>query len=429
MSDPAPVADNWTHQPLHPAHEVRCPVCHEVVPAGPHCTHCGISLPQDQLPLPEPPKMRHLGVLKVIFIPLIVLFALLMAAMVIDAAPSITGLVLVIAAALLPAVIFAALVIRLDRYEPEPPAWMFGALLWGAVGATSLTIITSLMLRLGNDGNQRFVQSLIGAPILEESFKAVALIVLTYGFRHELDNTLDGLIYGGLIGIGFAFSENLLYFEESFKRYGMGGLGTLFVMRVLIGGWGHCVYTGMVGAAIGWSRTQYRRGFVRFVVPALVLLLAIALHTAWNWAALINAQSANSIEHAFVLQAIVAVIVILPGLLLLFLVAKESQRRQLQIVRQQLKEEVSTGHLTAAEYAVLSSDDLRGRALRHAKAVDSQLATDLKRFLNTAVELAFLKQHIEKGETLDDRRAIMLERYRRILADLRPGLLPLQRTS
>ncbi|MFM8595362.1 MAG: PrsW family glutamic-type intramembrane protease, partial [Chloroflexota bacterium] len=258
---------------------------------------------------------------------------------------------------------------------------------------------------------------------------AVALIVLTYGFRHELDNTLDGLIYGGLIGIGFAFSENLLYFEESFKRYGMGGLGTLFVMRVLIGGWGHCVYTGMVGAAIGWSRTQYRRGFVRFVVPALVLLLAIALHTAWNWAALINAQSANSIEHAFVLQAIVAVIVILPGLLLLFLVAKESQRRQLQIVREQLKEEVSTGHLTAAEYAVLSSDDLRGRALRHAKAVDSQLATDLKRFLNTAVELAFLKQHIEKGETLDDRRAIMLERYRRILADLRPGLLPLQRTS
>lgn len=373
--------------------------------------------------------MRHLGVLKVILIPLIVLFALLMAAMVIDAAPSITGLVLVIAAALLPAVIFAALVIRLDRYEPEPPAWMFGALLWGAVGATSLTIITSLLLRLGNDGNQRFVQSLIGAPILEESFKAVALIVLTYGFRHELDNTLDGLIYGGLIGIGFAFSENLLYFEESFKRYGMGGLGTLFVMRVLIGGWGHCVYTGMVGAAIGWSRTRYRRGFVRFLVPALVLLLAIALHTAWNWAALINAQSANSLEHAIILQSIVAIIVILPGLLLLFLVAKESQRRQLQIVREQLKEEVSTGHLTAAEYAVLSSDDLRGRALRHAKAVDSQLATDLKRFLNTAVELAFLKQHIEKGEQLDDRRAIMLERYRRILADLRPGILPLQRTS
>jgi len=413
--------DNQQATPAN-AVTVLCPVCDMRVPVGAHCVICGIALPGNPESLPPIPEGDRGRVLKVVFYPLATLAVLLLLGIVLGNAPSLTGLLLVVAAALLPAVIYAAIVIRLDHYEPEPPAWMLAALLWGAIGATSLTIITSLSLSLGSPADREFIRTVAAAPLIEESFKAIALVVLTYGFRHELDNTLDGLLYGGLIGIGFAFTENILYFERSYSWWGISGLGISFLMRAVIGGWGHCVWTGIVGAGIGWARGRYRKGFIRFVVPVVAFVVAVSLHYIWNIAAFITEGYAGSTSQLIRWELISATLVIFPALVLLYVVARVSRKRQMQIIKQQLKDEVTTGFLTPGEYAVLTSDDLRKRSLRRAKTIDPTVATEQRRFFNTAVELAFLKNHVAMGEHLDQRRIALLARYRRSLADLRPNL-------
>ena len=62
---------------------------------------------------------------------------------VVGSVPNARGLWLAGLAALLPTVVYAALVLSLDRYEREPWRNLLGAFAWGAVIATLFSIILS----------------------------------------------------------------------------------------------------------------------------------------------------------------------------------------------------------------------------------------------------------------------------------------------
>ena len=61
------------------------------------------------------------------------------------------------------------------------------------------------------------------APVAEEASKGLFLLLLLWWRRHELDGVLDGIVYAGMVGVGFAFTENILYLASAYD--GSDGLG------------------------------------------------------------------------------------------------------------------------------------------------------------------------------------------------------------
>ncbi len=186
----------------------------------------------------------------------------------------------------------------------------------------------------------------LGAPLVEETAKGIAVLGVLVLARHELDNTLDGLVYGALVGVGFAMTENVLYFGQSYLEGGLGDLGELFIARAVFGGFGHPAYTAVTGAAIGWARCRYGRGLARVAVPLLGWAIAVALHAAWN-GGLVYTQFRRG-DEIRLLQAVAvqAAVVIAPAVLVLYAVARLSARHELQILRDRLRDEVASGVLT-----------------------------------------------------------------------------------
>ena len=54
------------------------------------------------------------------------------------------------------------------------------------------------------------VEAVYLAPVVEESVRGLAILLILWFQRRELDGVVDGLVYAGLAGAGFA-TENILY--------------------------------------------------------------------------------------------------------------------------------------------------------------------------------------------------------------------------
>ncbi|HEY0386154.1 MAG TPA: PrsW family glutamic-type intramembrane protease, partial [Pyrinomonadaceae bacterium] len=111
--------------------------------------------------------------------------------------------------AMLPVPIYMLLILWLDRYEAEP-LWMLAlAFLWGATFAAFAAIIINsigaqiVAENMGNDAAQ-FYGLVISAPVIEECSKAFVLFVLFFWKREEFVGIMDGIVYAGLVGLGFA---------------------------------------------------------------------------------------------------------------------------------------------------------------------------------------------------------------------------------
>ena len=46
------------------------------------------------------------------------------------------------------------------------------------------------------------------APIIEESLKGLAVLLVFLLFRKEFDSILDGIVYAAITALGFAATEN-----------------------------------------------------------------------------------------------------------------------------------------------------------------------------------------------------------------------------
>ncbi len=69
--------------------------------------------------------------------------------------------------------------------------------------------------------------------------------------RHEFDGVLDGLIYGVLIGFGFAMTENFFYFIGAFDEGGFVNLTAVIILRSVVFGLNHAFYTSLTGIGFG----------------------------------------------------------------------------------------------------------------------------------------------------------------------------------
>lgn len=179
-------------------------------------------------------------------------------------------------AALVPAGLYVGLVLRLDRYDREPTALLAAAFLWGAVPAASVSLWANDALRAWAGAGQGWV-GVVAGPAVEESAKGILLLLLYASYRADVEGILDGIVYGCLVGIGFALTENLSYFTLAAVQGGQPALLQSVYTRAVVGGFNHAAFTACTGAGIG----AWRQG--RSVSWAVVgFVLAVAQHALWN---------------------------------------------------------------------------------------------------------------------------------------------------
>ncbi|MBR5868990.1 MAG: PrsW family intramembrane metalloprotease [Clostridia bacterium] len=131
--------------------------------------------------------------------------------------------ILLIGAALLPAVVLCIYMYMKDRVEKEPLGLLVGLLFLGALMCFPAIELENLLLGVcdalfaGNDWVRYAARNVIGIALVEEGLKYFSLRMATR--RNEDFNSLfDGMIYAVFVSLGFAAFENILYVTQ----YGLG---------------------------------------------------------------------------------------------------------------------------------------------------------------------------------------------------------------
>lgn len=308
--------------------------------------------------------------------------------------------------ALLPTLLYAALIWWLDRHEKEPLPLLIVAFLWGAVPAIVLAIFLTnvaglpLEALIPSPGVRRATELAVVAPIIEEAVKAVILVLLFLVSRREFDNVLDGIVYGALVGLGFAFVENILYLSATGMQVGNERMVQLWLLRAGLFGLNHSMFTAFTGGALGYARSV-RLGWQRGLVASLGLGIAMVLHGLHNTLVLMTGVLAsNGRNPALALSTCLgAILSDWGGLALIVVLALMSGAREARILRETLWEEVALGRITQDEYETLASGRKRWNA-RWSTLFKSGFEKwrSLGDFFDLATELALRKHRMADGD-------------------------------
>ncbi|MEO3813602.1 PrsW family intramembrane metalloprotease [Sphaerisporangium sp. B11E5] len=189
--------------------------------------------------------------------------------------------------ALAPVPLLLAGVLALDRLEPEPRNNLIFAFMWGAgIAVLVAGLLNSFNLRYVilatqlDPASARNLVATFGAPLVEETMKGLVLLGLLRWRRQELDGPTDGIIYAGMVGLGFAMSENVSYYIMALDQNGVQGLAVTVVLRGVLSPFAHPLFTSMIGIAVAYAAQA--SGPSRRGVVVLGWFGAMALHGIWN---------------------------------------------------------------------------------------------------------------------------------------------------
>jgi RsiW-degrading membrane proteinase PrsW (M82 family) len=268
-----------------------------------------------------------------------------------DLMTNLLAIIVSILASVLPAIAYVLIIWWGDRYEKEPLGLLAIAFLWGAVPAVLISIVVELafgepLAALQAGRLTSMVESAALAPLIEELAKGLALLGLFIFVRRELDDILDGIVYGALVGVGFGMTENLLYFTSAFSDGGWGALGAVVFLRSVLFGLNHAFFTAFTGLGLGWARLA-PRGWRRVVFPLTGLAASILFHALHNAGITFAETSPWGLLISLVSNA--------GGILVLLVVVLLAWRKERLWIAIELQDEVdrlvtSEEHSTAALY-------------------------------------------------------------------------------
>jgi len=200
---------------------------------------------------------------------------------------------------LLPSFIWLYFLLKEDAQHPEPKKLIALAFIAGMI-AVPIALPFEQYAKAHLIGNGSI---LTAWALVEEVLKYVMAAVFIL-WRGAVDEAPDYVIYMITVALGFAAAENMLFllapisagsFASSIFTGDLRFLGSTLV---------HVISSASIGFALAFS-TNYH-SFGRTAAAALGLILAIALHTAFN--ALIIAEGAATELAAFFLVWMVAVV-------------------------------------------------------------------------------------------------------------------------
>jgi protease PrsW len=299
-----------------------------------------------------------------------------------------------------PMFIFAWFVYWLDRYEKEPALLLGGVFIWGAVVASGAAFLINTLLGVGiylatgSENAADFTTGSFIAPIVEESLKGFAVLLVFLVFRREFDSILDGMIYAAIVALGFAATENAYYiYTRGFQENGYAGLAGLVFIRVILVGWQHPFYTAFTGIGLAVARLN-RNIWLKLTAPVLGWVGAVFTHSFHNTVAtVINGPGALVVGAFFDWS----------GWLAMFIFALWMLRRDRLLLVKYLRDEVALGTMTPSQYLIACSAAAQGKA--RFSAINSGRYQATNRFYQLCGELAHKKNELinlgdEGGNTI-----------------------------
>jgi protease PrsW len=292
----------------------------------------------------------------------------------------------------------------LDSYEPEPRRYLAAGLGWGAVVATTFSVVFTALGAELSDVRGRTI-GVVWAPVSEEFAKGLFLLAVVLLRRRELHGLLDGIVYAGMVGIGFAFTENLLYYMQSYvgDETTPGGLSAatgLFILRGVISPFAHPLFTAAIGIGLGYALTTRSRT-ARLAALLIGYAVAVALHAAWNASALLGGPG------AFLLTYLVAM---MPALALVLGIAVWVRRQEGRVLASALQDCARMGWLHPDEIPWVASPSHRAAARAFARRVrgpDGERA--LREYQRALTEMGFLHDRVMRGRAPTDAAERMAE--------------------
>jgi len=119
------------------------------------------------------------------------------------------------------------------------------------------------------------------APLTEESFKAIGMLVVALFVWKSVPNRRYGAALGAAAGVGFAIAEDILYF--CFQFYPSGAGPEVYLLRIVLLPFMHPVWSAFVGIGVFvLAAEKSKTENASFGLPLLFLFLGIVNHIVWN---------------------------------------------------------------------------------------------------------------------------------------------------
>lgn len=289
-----------------------------------------------------------------------------------------------------PAPFYIILYLWMDRYDPEP-AWALSAAFgWGALVSLLVSFVINTLFggiaaALIDPQTGDTLAAVISAPLVEEGTKGLGVVLALIFFRKEFDGVLDGLVYAGIVALGFATGENVLYYGRTFVSDGFSGLLFIGFLRGILSPFAHSLFTSMTGIGCGISRETHKAA-LRFLAPLLGYFGAVFLHSLWNTVASLLGPM------FFVAYLLIWVPLFLAFLGLIIALAVRERR----IIRNMLGFEVAAGTITQQELDLVSSIGARFRWLSQAFS-DRAKFNARRKYLRAITKLGFCYWHVSRA--------------------------------
>ena len=303
-------------------------------------------------------------------------------------------ILLTVLAAVAPAVLYCLIVWWLDRYEKEPWGLLAATFIWGAIPAILLSLIAEFVIGvpfaafLGQSGADVATGSVV-APVVEESVKALAILAVFLIFRREFDGVLDGIVYGALVGFGFAMTENGLFFLAALLEGGAAMWLALVFVRTLVFGLNHGLFSGIVGMGFGYA-SMADSAWKRWLAPVVALGAAILVHAVHN--------VSTTLASELCWPVLISLLNDWGGVAILLLIVLLSWDRERRCITEELAEEVRVGTVSQEVYDTASSYGARVSAQwRTLASGGPRGALQVRRLYQRATELAFAKRRLQRA--------------------------------
>ncbi|MGQ4389818.1 PrsW family intramembrane metalloprotease [Streptomyces sp. SAS_270] len=324
--------------------------------------------------------------------------------------------------AVLPVPLLVAAFRWLDRVEPGPWRNLLFSFAWGACAAALIAIVANsfatrwIATATADPTSADTLGATVIAPIVEESAKAAAVLLIFLFRRRDFTGIVDGVVIAGVTATGFAFTENILYLGTAFgtdQLSGERGLASVtaatFFVRVVMSPFAHPLFTVLTGIGFGVAALSADRQHARrILLPLSGLLLAMGMHAVWNGSSTFGEYGFFAVYAAFMVPAF--------GLLTWLVIW--TRQRELRTVRSELPAYAAAGWLTAPEPFVLGS--MRARRLARDYATHhfgKAAARSVAEYEAYATSLAFLRHRGRRGRAGADfvvrERELLDELWRR----------------
>ncbi|MFJ6085319.1 PrsW family intramembrane metalloprotease [Streptomyces sp. NPDC092369] len=321
--------------------------------------------------------------------------------------------------AVLPVPLLIAAFRWLDRVEPGPWRNLLFAFAWGACAAALIAIVANsfatrwIATATADPSSADTLGATVIAPIVEESAKAAAVLLLFLFRRRDFTGIVDGVVIAGVTATGFAFTENILYLGTAFgtdQLTGDRGIASVtaatFFVRIIMSPFAHPLFTVCTGIGFGIAALSGDRQHLRRVLaPLSGLLLAMGMHAIWNSSSTFGEYGFFGVYAAFMV----------PSFGLLTWLVIWTRQRELRTVREELPAYTMAGWLTPAEPFALGSMRARRLARDYAtRHYGKPAARAVAQYEAYATSLAFLRHRGRRGRAGAD----FVVRERELLAEL-----------